>query len=111
MARVMVPTLVVLALSFIGMAKTAEAQSEETAQLAAEHDLAEQDLRAAADTVGVSARRYLEGEGVLSPPSQRTAQAVAPGQPPGAAVSAAVLARVKCLEYKESGGANVANRA
>ncbi len=87
-----------------GAAAGLHAESDDTTALAAEVGIDEQDLRAAADTVGVSPRNYLEGEGVLSPQHASQAGAVV-----AAAASASILARVKCIELKESGGANVAN--
>jgi|SRR5262245_23237965 len=108
MARTVVAVSTLVLTTVMGV-KPAAAQSEETAQLAAEHALDEQDLRAAADTVGVSARTYLEGEGVLAPPIQRIGQAgAAPTSPSGAVsvftlpIDGALGQRLLCIERYES---------
>jgi hypothetical protein len=70
---------------------------DEAPILAARFDLDVTELRGAANTMHTTPRGYLEGEGLLPRPA-----------PP---IPAGLLARVKCIEAKESGGANIWNRA
>ena len=57
------------------------------------------DLQGAVNSTGLDPRSYLLMTGELLPPP-----------PPAAAFSAALMARVACIESKESQGANVWNR-
>src|SRR5262245_27775004 len=112
MARTLVAATTLVMTTVMGLqsalAREDDGTIDEVALVAAETGTDVVQLRGAAGTVGVSARRYLEGEGVLTPPIQHASQAVAPAQPPGAAVSA----RIECIVRYESGGnPNAYNRS
>lgn len=84
------------------------AQADEIVEAALEAGVDEQALRGAVNTTGVPPRTYLRSVGELAPEPLADAGRARPAAtaPP---LPAALTARVKCIEAKESGGANVSN--
>jgi hypothetical protein len=111
MARLVVGAAFGLVVGVIaGAAVGIHAEDDDVATLAHEAGVDEMDLRGATNTTGLDPWTYLIRVGELAqPPSVAVQTGTASISPPGA-VPASVLARVACIERKESGGANVANR-
>jgi hypothetical protein len=108
MARVvaMVGTLVVLLHATPTVESSDPDPNGQVATLAAEAGVDEQDLRGAMNTTGLTARDYLRMTGELQPPPPVSS---ASRLSASFNASAALTARVACIEAKESGGNNTWN--
>lgn len=84
--------------TLIGLALLAQIQATDVEVVAAEAGVRVIDLLGAVNTTGLGPRAYLVAVGELPRP-----------MPSPAPLNVALLARVACIEGKESGGANVAN--
>jgi len=100
--RVVVATL--MAMSLLSVVKAALASEDDVTQLAADNGKNPDELRAAAATVGVPPRQYLQQTMGELPPTS-------PGQAvemPSPGISAALARRIECLVHYESGGSPTA---